>query len=156
MRLVIQRVKHAKVEVSKENLGEITQGLLVFIGVAPEDTKDICDKAIAKLLKLRVFDKSLNNKDLDDCTKGMSYSVSDINGGLLLISQFTLLANLKKGTRPSFSKAADPKTAEPLYDYFVKKTTENYSGHVAQGRFGADMQVSLLNDGPVTLVWDID
>lgn len=147
MRIVIQRVSEASVKVDGKVTGEIQRGLLVFVGVAPEDDEHVVRKALKKLVKFRIF---------PDKKGAMNLSVSDIQGGILVVSQFTLLADLRKGTRPSFTKAAEPGKAEKLYNYFLKELKNSYqNGPVAAGIFAADMKVSLLNDGPVTLIWDL-
>lgn len=142
MRALIQRVAQAKVEVDQQCIGEINQGLLVFIGVEKGDRAEDADRLLKKLLAYRVF------ADADD---KMNLSVTDIHGGLLLVSQFTLAANTQKGLRPSFSSAAPPAEGEALYNYFVEQA-RNLHSVVATGRFGADMKVELLNDGPVTFL----
>lgn len=142
MRLVIQRVSKAKVEVDKKVIGEIKQGFLVLIGVGPEDTTQNADYLVEKLCNLRVFSDE-NDK--------MNLSIKDINGELLVVSQFTLYADCQKGNRPSFSNAAKPEKANELYKYFVTKCKEKIK-KVETGEFGADMKVELLNDGPVTII----
>ncbi|BFM09493.1 D-aminoacyl-tRNA deacylase [Halioxenophilus aromaticivorans] len=142
MKAVLQRVSHASVVVKGDTIGAIDQGLLVFIGVEAEDDTQAADKLIKKLLNIRVF---------SDAEGKMNLSVSDIAGGILLVSQFTLAADTQKGNRPGFSKAAKPEHAEMLYDYMVAKTREQHA-QVATGRFAADMKISLLNDGPVTFL----
>ena len=142
MKLVIQRVKRASVEVNKEIVGKIEQGFLVLLGVGPEDTKENADFLIQKLIKLRVFGDE-NGK--------MNLSLKDINGELLIVSQFTLYADCTGGNRPSFTNAAKPDKANELYEYFIKECKkENIK--VEHGIFGADMKVELLNDGPVTIL----
>lgn len=142
MRALIQRVTHAKVEVDGQCIGEIDQGLLVFIGVEKDDRTEDADRLLKKVLAYRVF---------SDSEDKMNLSVADVNGGLLLVSQFTLAANTQKGLRPSFSSAAPPQEGEALYNYFVDQAREQHT-KVATGRFGADMKVQLLNDGPVTFL----
>lgn len=142
MRALIQRVTHAKVEVDEQCVGEIGQGLLVFIGVEKGDRTEDADRLLKKVLAYRVFSDSADK---------MNLSVTDVNGGLLLVSQFTLAANTQKGLRPSFSSAAPPQEGEALYNYFVDQAREQHA-KVATGRFGADMKVQLLNDGPVTFL----
>lgn len=142
MRALIQRVTHAKVEVDGQCIGEIDQGLLVFIGVEKNDRTEDADRLLKKVLAYRVF---------SDSEDKMNLSVTDVNGGLLLVSQFTLAANTQKGLRPSFSSAAPPQEGEALYNYFVDQAREQHT-KVATGRFGADMKVQLLNDGPVTFL----
>lgn len=142
MRLVIQRVSNAKVEVSNKIIGQIEKGFLVLLGVGPEDTENIADYLVEKLCNLRVFEDE-NHK--------MNLSVKDIDGELLIVSQFTLYADCKKGNRPSFTNAAEPEKANELYKYFIEKC-KNKVKIVEHGEFGADMKVSLLNDGPVTII----
>lgn len=142
MRALIQRVAHAKVEVEQQCIGEIDQGLLVFIGVEKDDRAEDANRLLKKILAYRVF------SDHDD---KMNLSLTDVKGGLLLVSQFTLAANTQKGLRPSFSSAAPPAEGEALYNYFVEQA-KSLHPVVATGRFGADMKVQLLNDGPVTFL----
>ena len=144
MKLVIQRVKGAKVTVEGKTVGEIYKGLLVFVGIAPEDTKETADRYLKKLVDLRIFEDEKGKTNL---------SLLDVGGELLLVSQFTLYANCKKGNRPSFIEAASPDLAEPLYEYMLEKAKE-YVDMVEGGVFGAQMQVSLVNDGPFTIVLD--
>jgi D-tyrosyl-tRNA(Tyr) deacylase len=143
MRVIVQRVSEAKVTVDKEVIGSINQGLLLLVGIHEEDTNDQLQWMCDKILKLRVFS--------DDIGK-MNKSVTDIQGGILVVSQFTLYGDVKKGTRPSYIEAARPDKAEPMYnqmiDYFKNKSELN----IQTGRFGAMMNVHLLNDGPVTLI----
>ncbi len=142
MKALIQRVSHAKVEVDKKITGEIAQGLLVFIGIEKYDEQSEMDKMIKRLLSYRIF--------YDDDEK-MNLSVKDINGGVLVVSQFTLAADTHSGTRPGFSTAKPPLEAQALYDYFLLQMDKAHT-QVASGIFGADMQVSLTNDGPVTFM----
>ena len=142
MRLVIQRVKNASVTVENSIVGKINQGFLVLLGVAPEDTREIADYLVQKLIKLRVF---------EDENEKMNLGLKDINGELLIVSQFTLYADCTKGNRPSFSNAAAPEKANELYEYFIKKCKEE-NIKVEHGIFGANMKVELLNDGPVTII----
>lgn len=142
MKLVIQRVANATVKVDGETIGEIEKGFLVLVGIKQGDTTELADSLIKKLCNLRVFEDE-NNK--------MNLSIKDINGKLLIVSQFTLYADCKKGNRPSFIEAARPEEAEPLYEYF-KQGCRNEGIEVQSGKFGADMKVSLLNDGPVTII----
>jgi D-tyrosyl-tRNA(Tyr) deacylase len=143
MRVIVQRVSEAKVTVDKEVIGSINQGLLLLVGIHEEDTNDQLQWMCDKILKLRVFS--------DDIGK-MNKSVMDIQGGILVVSQFTLYGDVKKGTRPSYIEAARPDKAEPMYnqmiDYFKNKSELN----IQTGRFGEMMNVHLLNDGPVTLI----
>ena len=146
MRFVIQRVNEASVAVEGQAIGQIKKGFLVLIGVSGDDTKEIADKMVKKLLGLRIFDDE-NDK--------INLSLTDVGGELLLISQFTLYANCKKGYRPSFIEAGAPDMANEMYEYIIEKCkSEGY--HVETGSFGADMKVSLLNDGPFTIVLDSD
>lgn len=142
MKLVIQRVKQAKVEVEGKSVGEIEKGFLVLIGITHTDTQEEADYLAKKLCNLRVF---------EDENQKMNRSLKDVNGKLLIVSQFTLYANCKDGNRPSFTESAKPDMANKLYEYFCKKC-EEYQIEVQKGIFGADMQVSLINDGPVTIV----
>ena len=150
MRVVIQCVSHARVQVldeetgSRHTAGEIGRGYLVFLGVGEGDTEEIADKFLDKLFKLRVFPDE-NGKT--NC------SISQVGGEVLVVSQFTLYADCRKGNRPSFVKAGNPALAESLYEYF-KEGVEKRFGSVACGEFGAHMLVELENDGPFTLVWD--
>lgn len=142
MKALIQRVRHARVEVEGEVVGGIDQGLLVLVGVEREDDPARADKLLHKLLRYRVF---------GDEQGKMNRSVSDIGGGLLLVSQFTLAADTRSGLRPSFSSAAPPQLGEELYEYLLAQARRQHA-QVACGRFGADMQVHLQNDGPVTFL----
>ena len=142
MKLVIQRVKYAKVEVENEIVGKIGQGFLVLLGVGPDDTKETADYLVQKLIKLRVF---------EDGNGKMNLALKDINGELLIVSQFTLYADCTGGNRPSFTLAAKPDKANELYEYFISKCEEE-NVKVDHGIFGADMKVELLNDGPVTII----
>lgn len=142
MKLVIQRVSNAEVKVDNKAVGKISVGFLVLFGAGLEDTKEQADFLAEKLCNLRVF-KDENDK--------MNLSIKDINGELLVVSQFTLYADCKKGNRPSFVNAAPPKEANELYEYFVKKCKKLVK-NVEKGIFGAHMKVSLLNDGPVTII----
>ncbi len=142
MKGLIQRVSQARVEVAGEVVGAIDQGLLVLVGVEREDDQAQADKLLHKLLNYRIFG--------DDAGK-MNRSLKDIGGGLLLVSQFTLVADTRSGLRPSFSSAAPPALGESLYDYLLTQARQQYP-HVACGRFGAEMQVHLVNDGPVTFL----
>ena len=143
MRLVVQRVKYASVEVDKKVVGKIDEGFLVLIGIAPEDTTENADYLVKKLTNLRVFEDE-NDK--------MNLSIKDIDGELLLISQFTLYADCSQGNRPSFTNAAKPDKANELYEYFIDKCKKENIKKVETGIFGADMKVELLNNGPVTIL----
>ena len=145
MRALIQRVSMSRVRVDDITVGEIKQGLLVLLGVAPDDTIADRDWLLHKILKLRIF---------ADEEGRMNRSVTDIEGGLLVISQFTLFADVSEGNRPSFMRSAPPEFAESAYNDFLQQLRQNHSGSVATGRFAADMQVELINDGPVTLLLD--
>ncbi len=145
MKALIQRVSHANVVVEGETVGAIEQGLLVLLGIDKSDDEASADKLLKKLLAYRVF---------SDAEDRMNASVQDIEGGVLLISQFTLSADTKKGLRPSFSSAAAPAAAELLYNYFAEQLKQSHNT-VAYGIFGADMKVSLLNDGPVTFMLEV-
>lgn len=143
MKIVVQRVKSASVEVDGNIVGKIDKGFLVLLGVTHNDTKENADYLVKKLCKLRVFTDENGKMNLD---------LKKVNGKLLIVSQFTLYANCSDGNRPSFTEAAKPKQAEELYEYFCNKCKEEYGIEVEKGIFGADMKVSLLNDGPVTII----
>ena len=142
MRLLVQRVKNAKVVVDEKTVGEIGKGFLVLCGVTHSDTEKEAEFLAKKLCNLRVFEDE-NGK--------MNLSVKDVNGELLVVSQFTLYADTSSGNRPSFVNAASPEYANSLYEYFMKQC-ESYGMNVQKGVFGAHMEVSLLNDGPVTVM----
>lgn len=144
MRFVIQRVQHASVCVDGQMIGEIAKGLLVFIGITHSDTRDVADKMVKKLINMRIF------QDDNDKT---NLALHDVNGQLLLISQFSLYADCKKGNRPSFINAGHPDMANDLYEYIIKSCKESVSV-VNKGSFGADMKINLLNDGPFTIILD--
>jgi D-tyrosyl-tRNA(Tyr) deacylase len=146
MKIVLQRVQHSSVEINQRINGQIKHGLMVLVGFSANDNKEIVDKMIDKLIHLRIF---------EDEQGKMNRSLIDIQGSILSISQFTLYANCKKGRRPSFINAAKPDLAIPLYDYFNQQIEEK-NIHIETGIFGADMKVSLLNDGPVTIILDSD
>ena len=143
MKLVVQRVKNAKVEVEGQRVGEIRKGFLVLIGITHTDTIEVADYLAKKLCNLRVF---------EDENEKMNLGLKEVDGELLLISQFTLYGDCKSGNRPSFTEAAKPEFANELYEYFCKQCEEKYQVKVEKGIFGANMQVSLLNDGPVTIL----
>lgn len=145
MRALIQRVKHADVVIEGRTNGEIGQGLLVLLGVHPTDTQEDIDWLVKKVSQLRIF---------DDENGVMNRSVMDVDGEVLVVSQFTLYASTKKGNRPSYINAAGPDVAIPLYEQFVSTLSTTLSKPVPTGIFGADMKVSLLNDGPVTIMID--
>ncbi len=146
MRFVIQRVREASVSVDGKVIGQIGHGLLVFVGVSDSDNRQIADKMTDKMTKLRIFD------DADGKT---NLSISDVGGKFLVISQFTLYADCRKGNRPSFTLAGKPDMAEELYEYIMEAIQEK-GFPVARGEFGADMKVSILNDGPFTILLDSD
>lgn len=144
MKFVIQRVTHANVVVNGNEIGKIGKGFMVLIGVSKDDNETIADKMVDKLIKLRIFEDENGKTNL---------SLGDVGGELLLISQFTLYANCKKGNRPSFIDAGAPDEANALYEYIIERCKERVNV-VERGEFGADMKVSLLNDGPFTIVLD--
>jgi D-tyrosyl-tRNA(Tyr) deacylase len=144
MRAVVQRVTRAKVRVDNDVVGEIGNGLVALVGIARHDTKVEAAYLVDKIAALRIFD--------DDEGK-MNLSVKDVNGGLLIISQFTLYGDVRRGLRPSWIDAAPPEVAEPLYDFFVRQA-QTAIANVATGKFQAMMQVELVNDGPVTILLD--
>lgn len=146
MRFVIQRVLNADVKIDGETAGAIGKGFMVLIGVSDSDTKAVADKMVKKMIGLRIFEDEQGKTNL---------SLESVGGGLLLISQFTLYADCKKGNRPSFIRAGKPKAAEEMYEYIIEKCKESVE-IVERGRFGADMKVSLTNDGPFTIVLDSD
>ncbi len=144
MKAVIQRVSHASVEVDKEIIGEINKGLVVLLGINHHDGEEDADYVADKLVHLRIFQDE-NDK--------MNLSLKDVAGGILVISQFTLYANTRKGRRPSFINAALPEKAEPLYNYFIQEL-QKMGIRISQGQFGAMMHVHIHNDGPVTIILD--
>ena|SRR5687768_5398763 len=144
MRAVVQRVTRASIKVEAETIGEIGKGLVVLLGVARDDTEKDADYLAEKISLLRVF---------DDSEGRMNLSVTDAGGAILVVSQFTLYGDVRRGLRPSWIKAAGPEVAEPLYEFFVKRA-QAYIGEVATGRFRSMMQVELVNDGPVTILLD--
>ncbi|MBR2329166.1 MAG: D-tyrosyl-tRNA(Tyr) deacylase [Clostridia bacterium] len=146
MRAVVTRVKSASVEIDGKIVGKTDGGFLVLLGVKTGDTETECEKLISKICQLRVF---------EDEEGKMNRSLADVGGSLLVISQFTLYADCKKGNRPSFIAAARPDTAIPLYEMFIKGCRDR-GFHVETGEFGADMQVASVNDGPVTIIYDTD
>ena len=145
MRIVIQRVSKAEVMVEGNIVGSINKGLMVLLGIENEDDQSDLEWLVNKLLNLSIFNDDLNI---------MNHSLLDIKGGLMVISQFTLMAATKKGNRPSFIRAANHEIAIPLYEQFVHLAEEKLGSNVAKGVFGLDMEVSLLNDGPVTIIID--
>ncbi len=146
MKFVVQRVKEANVVVDGKIIGEIEKGFLVLVGISNNDNKDIADKMVKKLIGLRIFSDE-NDK--------INLSLIDVSGGLLMISQFTLYADCRKGNRPSFTDAGSPDMANELYEYILAKCKEQVP-NVQKGEFGAAMKVSLVNDGPFTIVLDSD
>ncbi len=144
MRAVVQRVTRASVTVEEEIVGEIGKGLVVLLGVARDDTREDADYLAAKIAALRIF---------DDAEGRMNVSVKETNGGLLIVSQFTLYGDVRRGLRPSWSDAAAPEVAEPLYDYFVESSRKLLE-RVETGSFRKTMQLELVNDGPVTILLD--
>lgn len=145
MRTIIQRVKHASVTVEGEIIGKINAGLLVLVGFENDEPQEDFDWMIKKITQLRVF---------NDENGVMNKSVKEVNGDLLIVSQFTLHANCKKGNRPSYIRAAKPDISIPYYEKFIKEIEAILGKKVATGKFGADMKVELLNDGPVTIMLD--
>ena len=145
MRTVIQRVTSASVSIGGEVVGEIGKGVMLLLGITPEDTQQDADWLVGKISKLRIF---------DDANGVMNLSLLDTGGDALVVSQFTLMASYKKGNRPSYIHAAPPAVAIPMYEYFVAQLQQTLGRPVPTGQFGADMQVSLTNDGPVTIVMD--
>jgi len=145
MRAVIQRVTHASVTIDGTVSGSIQHGLLVLLGVEDSDTEQDIEWLSSKIIQLRIF---------SDADGKMNLSVQDINGDLLIISQFTLFASTKKGNRPGFTRSAKPDIAIPLYEHFISVIEQKLGKHVEKGVFGADMKVELLNDGPVTILID--
>ena len=145
MRAVIQRVKRAKVEVDGVTVGSVEKGFLVLLGVMDGDTEKEAEILAAKTAKLRIFEDE-NGK--------MNLSLTDAGGGALVVSQFTLCADVKKGNRPSFTPSAAPAEAERLYEYYMECLKNEGVSGIAHGKFGADMQVTLTNDGPVTILFD--
>lgn len=145
MKFLIQRVLNAKVTVDHKEIGNIEKGLLVFVGICNEDTKETADKMMKKLFGLRIFEDSQGKTNLD---------IKTVNGQMMIISQFTLYADCKKGNRPSFINAGEPGYANELYEYILDTCLNQYKFSVQHGSFGADMKVSLVNDGPFTIMLD--
>ena len=144
MRTVVQRVTHASVKVDGQTIGEIGKGFLILLGVAEEDEEAIADKMADKICRLRIFEDENGKTNL---------SLADVGGEILVVSQFTLYADCKKGNRPSFVKAGNPEKENRLYEYFMNRCATHVQT-VQHGQFGADMKVELLNDGPFTLMLD--
>lgn len=147
MRVVIQRCSRAEVRIDGKTVGQIGKGFLLLVGVTDGDTEVQADLLAKKVAQMRVF---------EDAEGKMNLGLKEVNGAILSISQFTLYADCKKGNRPSFIRAARPEIAEPLYDYFNEKLRTEYGLHVETGRFGADMKVDFINDGPVTILLDTE
>lgn len=145
MKFLIQVVQNASVSVDDNIIGKIDRGLLIFVGINDEDNEETADKMIKKCVNLRIFEDENHKTNL---------SLNDVNGSLLVVSQFTLYADCRKGNRPSFVKAGSPEHAKALYDYIVNELRNNYHINTQTGEFGADMKVSLLNDGPFTVMLD--
>ena len=145
MKTVLQRVSHASVTVDGNKTADIQKGLLVLVGIEDSDTQEDIDWLVGKIVKMRIFG---DENDVMNC------SVQDIDGDIIVVSQFTLHASTKKGNRPSYIKAAKPEFAIPMYENFVKSLEKDFNKKVQTGIFGADMKVSLLNDGPVTILID--
>ena len=145
MRLVIQRVSHASVTINSVCKSAIKEGFMILVGIEEADTKEDADWLCKKVIGLRVF---------DDENGVMNKSIMDINGEILIVSQFTLMASTKKGNRPSYIRAAGHETAIPLYEYFCSEVSKALGKEVGTGEFGADMKVELLNNGPVTILID--
>ncbi len=143
MKVVLQRAKYAEIKVEEKIVGKIENGLLIFLGIGKNDNENIADKLVKKICNMRIFEDE-NNK--------MNKSIKDINGDILLVSQFTLYANCKSGNRPSFIDACEPKKANELYEYFKKSCKQELKKNIESGIFGANMKVELLNDGPVTIL----
>ena len=147
MRIVVQRCSRAEVRIDGRTVGQIGQGFMLLVGITENDTKAEADLLAKKIAQLRVF---------EDPEGKMNLAIRDVGGAILSISQFTLYADCRKGNRPSFIRAARPEQASPLYDYFNETLRETYGLTVETGRFGADMKVDFINDGPVTILLDTD
>lgn len=147
MKFLIQRVKNAQVEIDSAVFSQINKGFLVLVGITDSDTKDIADKMIQKLIGLRIFEDENGKTNL---------SLKDVDGDLLIVSQFTLYADCKKGNRPSFIKSGNTVFAKEMYDYILDKSETFYGKTIFSGEFGADMKISLVNDGPFTIMLDSD
>lgn len=145
MKFLIQRVKNAQVEIDSAVFSQINKGFLVLVGITDSDTKEIADKMIQKLIGLRIFEDENGKTNL---------SLKDVDGELLIVSQFTLYADCKKGNRPSFIKSGNPVFAKEMYDYILDKSEAFYGKTIFSGEFGADMKISLVNDGPFTIMLD--
>ena len=147
MRVVVQRCSRAEVRIDGITVGQIGKGFMLLVGVTDTDTTEHADVLAKKIAQLRVF---------EDAEGKMNLAIGEVGGAILSISQFTLYADCRKGNRPSFIRAARPESAAPLYDYFNATLRERYNLHVETGRFGADMKVDFINDGPVTILLDTD
>ncbi|MFD0932971.1 D-aminoacyl-tRNA deacylase [Psychroflexus salinarum] len=145
MRIILQRVKEASVEIDNQIAGSINQGFLIYLGVEGEDQQKDIDWLVKKVSNLRIF---------SDEDEKMNLNIKDVEGEILIVSQFTLYASTKKGNRPSFTKAAKPDLAKELYQSFIDSMNEDYHGNIQTGRFGSNMQVSSINDGPLTFILD--
>jgi len=145
MRVIIQRASEASVSINNKIVSEIKQGFLILLGIEIEDTFEDTEWLCGKITRLRIF---------NDKNGAMNLSIKEVNGDIIVVSQFTLHASTKKGNRPSFIKAAQPEIAIPLYNQFIKQLENNLEKIIQTGEFGADMQVSLINDGPVTIIID--
>ncbi|MCE2686856.1 MAG: D-aminoacyl-tRNA deacylase [Cryomorphaceae bacterium] len=145
MRVVIQRVSEAAVNIDGANVGKIQQGLLILLGIETEDQEGDADYLVQKISNLRIF---------SDAEGKMNLSIQDVGGQFLVVSQFTLHADTRKGKRPSYIRAARPEQAIPLYEYFLTELQKTSPSPIQTGQFGADMQVALVNDGPVTIIMD--
>jgi D-tyrosyl-tRNA(Tyr) deacylase len=145
MRVVLQRVTSASVKIEDKYVAKIDKGLLVLLGIATDDTQEDINWLVKKIVSLRIF---------SDSNQKMNLSVNDINGEIIVVSQFTLFASTKKGNRPSYTKSARPEIAIPLYHNFIETLQNNFSKEIQTGEFGADMKVNLINDGPVTIIID--
>ena len=145
MKFLIQRVKEASVEIDAEIYSKINKGYLVLVGITDSDTEEIADKMIQKMIGLRIFEDENGKTNL---------SIKDVGGDMLIVSQFTLYADCKKGNRPSFIKAGKPEFANDMYQYILDKTSQLYEKKIYSVQFGADMKVSLINDGPFTVMLD--
>ena len=147
MRVVVQRCSRAEVRIDGARVGQIEQGFVLLVGVTDTDTREQADLLAKKIAQLRVF---------EDAEGKMNLALHEVGGAVLSISQFTLYADCRKGNRPSFIRAARPEIASPLYDYFNDTLRNQYNIHVETGRFGADMKVDFINDGPVSILLDTD
>lgn len=145
MKFLIQRVKEASVTIDSQIYSKINKGYLVLVGITDSDTKEIADKMIQKLIGLRIFEDENGKTNL---------SIKDVDGDMLIVSQFTLYADCKKGNRPSFINAGNPTFANEMYQYILSKTHEMFEKDVYSGQFGADMKISLINDGPFSIILD--